>query len=211
MRKEYPMKRKVVVFLAILSLSFPLFSRPSANDVAVAMAAITDSSICAVAAFLNKPSLQLPGCTLYVHEGESLPYAIAFSGSDIGDYLPVFDGKRQDGEGSFMDSLLQMANGPLNSIAMQYLTIHDWKVGHASLEGVAVPYFGEQASLPSLMASVLGGEFPQVAVATDVTVDGTRVSEPVRVEGVFLIHEDAEGYFEVKPIQLKINGEETDV
>lgn len=205
------MKKTIILVLTTCLLSFPVSAQPSGNDVTVALAAITDSSVCAVAAFLNIPKLELPGCTIHVREGQSLPYALVFSDSDIGTYLPMFSDTRGTGEQSFLDSLLEIANGPLNDVALQYLTAHEWKEGHASLDGVAVPYFGEEATLSSLTASVVGGEFPPVAVATDLTVSGTRVSEPVRVEGIFLIHNDADGYFEVKPVQLKINGKEKDI
>jgi hypothetical protein len=203
--------KKILVLILVVVLGTTVFAQPTANDVTVALAAITDSSICAVAAFLNNPKIQLPGCQLFLREGETLPYAISFSDSDIGTYLPLFQVKKKAAGNSFFDSLLNSANGPLNEIALQYLTVHDWKTGHAHLEGVAVPYFGESPSLSSLMTSVMMGSPPTIAVATDVTVHGTRVSEPVRVEGIFLIHNDEEGYFEVIPVQLKINGVQKDV
>ncbi len=59
-----------------------------------------------------------------------------------------------------------------------------------------------------MMSSVImNGGFSPIAVAADVTVSGKRVSESVRVEGIFLIQTDEDGYFEVKPLELKINGE----
>lgn len=67
-------------------------------------------------------------------------------------------------------------------------------------------------TLTSLMASVMtSGRIPPILVATDVTVDGRRVSTPVRVEGTFMLHSDDEGYFSVRPLTLKINGEEREV
>jgi len=203
--------KKILVFFLVVLLCSPLAAKPTANDVTVALAAITDSSICAVAAFLNNPKLELPGCQLFLREGETLPYAISFSDSDIGTYLPLFQAKKKPVGASFFDSLLNSAQGPLNDIALQYLTVHDWKLGHAHLDGVAVPYFGESSSLNGLMSAVMMGVPPTIAVATDVTIKGTRVSEPVRVEGVFLIHNDEDGYFEVKPVQLKINGVQKDI
>ncbi|WP_320127806.1 hypothetical protein [uncultured Sphaerochaeta sp.] len=204
--------KKLIILLLVALLCTPVFSQPTANDVTVALAAITDSSICAVAAFLNNPEIQLPGCNLFLHEGETLPYAMSFADSDIGTYLPLFQAKKSPAGQSWLNSLLSAANGPLNDIAMQYLTVHDWKPEQARLDGVAVPYFGDGATLNSLMSAVImGGGIPSVAVATDVTVRGNRVSESVRVEGIFLIHTDAEGYFEVKPVQLKINGIEKDI
>ncbi|AEV30506.1 hypothetical protein SpiGrapes_2749 [Sphaerochaeta pleomorpha str. Grapes] len=203
--------KKILVLLLAALLCSSLFAKPTANDVTVALAAITDSSICAVAAFLNNPKLELPGCQLFLRDGETLPYAISFSDSDIGTYLPLFQAAKKPAGTSFLDSLLNSAKGPLNDIALQYLTVHDWKLGHAHLDGVAVPYFGESSSLNGLMSAVMMGAPPTIAVATDVTIKGTRVSEPVRVEGVFLIHNDEDGYFEVKPVQLKINGVQKDV
>lgn len=204
------MKKILVLFLVVLLCS-PLVAKPTANDVTVALAAITDSSICAVAAFLNNPKIELPGCQLFLREGETLPYAISFSDSDIGTYLPLFQAVKKPVGASFFDSLLNSTKGPLNDIALQYLTVHDWKLGHAHLDGVAVPYFGESSSLNGLVSAVMMGVPPTIAVATDVTIRGTRVSEPVRVEGVFLIHNDEDGYFEVKPVQLKINGVQKDI
>jgi hypothetical protein len=53
----------------------------------------------------------------------------------------------------------------------------------------------------------MNGGMSPIAVAVDVRVSGRRVSEPVSVKGVFLIQSDAQGYFEIKPIELTINGE----
>ncbi len=177
----------------------------------VAIAAITDSAICTVAAFLNSPALELPGSKLHFRPNETLPSILIFQESDIGSYLPVFL-KTKEGGTSFFASLLQAARGPLNDIAIQYLTVHGWEVGHAVLKGAAVTSWGEGMTLTSLMASVMtSGRIPPILVATDVTVDGRRVSTPVRVEGTFMLHSDDEGYFSVRPLTLKINGEEREV
>ena len=205
------MKYLVIVVL-LLSLLSPLGAKaPTANDVTVAIAAITDSAICTVAAFLNSPALELPGSKLPFRPNETLPSILIFQESDIGSYLPVFL-KTKEGGTSFFASLLQAARGPLNDIAIQYLTVHGWEVGHAVLKGAAVTSWGEGMTLTSLMASVMtSGRIPPILVATDVTVDGRRVSTPVRVEGTFMLHSDDEGYFSVRPLTLKINGEEREV
>ena len=200
--------RRIIVVVCALALCHGGFAKPTANDVTVALAAITDSTICAVAAFLNTPSLELPGSEVHFRDEETLPYALTFSDSDIGTYLPVFLKTKEGKDTNFFASLLQSAKGPLNEVALQYLTVHDWQVGHAVLTGAAVTYFGEGVTLNSLMSSVImNGGFSPIAVAADVTVSGRRVSEAVRVEGIFLIQTDEDGYFEVKPIELKINGE----
>lgn len=200
------------LILIVVSLMVPLAAKaPTANDVTVAIAAITDSAICSVAAFLNSPSLDLPGSTLHFRTNESLPHILTFQNSDIGTYLSVFMATRQP-NASFFASLFNAARGPLNDIAIQYLTVHGWEVGHAVLKGAMVTEWGEGASLASLMTTVVtSGKIPAITVVADVTVQGRRVSIPVRVEGTFMLHSDEEGYFAVKPLALKINGEEKEV
>jgi len=202
------MKRMILVMM-ILFLCFGAFAKPSANDVTVALAAITDSTIASIAGFLNNPPLDIPGLHLMFHEKESLPYALVFSDSDLGSYLAVFEKTRAKPGESFFASLMRSAKGPLNDIALQYLTVHDWEKGHVILNGAALPYFDDGVTLTTLMGSALmdGGIRP-LAVAVDVLVSGRRVSEPITVKGVFLIQSDAQGNFEIKPIELTINGED---
>ena len=184
---------------------------PTPNDVTVAIAAITDTTICAVAAFLNTPKLDLPGSNLYFKDGETLPHILTFQEADLGDYLPVFLATKEGGT-SFFASLMQAARGPLNDVAIQYLTVHAWEEGHAVLKGAAVTDWGEGVTLPSLMGTVIqSGKIPDIIVTADVVVDGRRVSTSVRVEGKFLLHSDDEGFFAVRPLTLKINGREVEV
>ena len=184
---------------------------PTPNDVTVAIAAITDTTICAVAAFLNTPKLDLPGSNLYFKDGETLPHILTFQEADLGDYLPVFLATKEGGT-SFFASLMQAARGPLNDVAIQYLTVHAWEEGHAVLKGAAVTDWGEGVTLPSLMGTVIqSGKIPDIIVTADVVVDGRRVSTSVRVEGKFLLHSDNEGFFAVRPLTLKINGREVEV
>ncbi|HAF85193.1 MAG TPA: hypothetical protein DCG32_02245 [Sphaerochaeta sp.] len=201
------MKRTITVMM-ILFLCFGAFAKPSANDVTVALAAITDSTIASIAGFLNNPPLELPGLSLMFREKESLPYALIFRDSDLGSYLQVFEKTRAKSDETFFASLMRASKGPLNDIALQYLTVHAWEDGHALLNGAAVTSFGKGVTLSSLMGSALmnGGMSP-IAVAVDVRVSGRRVSESVSVKGVFLIQSDVQGYFEIKPIELTINGE----
>lgn len=201
--------KRLLVGLMVLFLCLGAFAKPTANDVTVALAAITDSAVCSVAGFLNTPALELQGLELLFREKQTLPYALTFSDSDLGNYLPVFEKTKGPADQSFFASLLRSAKGPLNDIALQYLTVHAWEKGHAILNGVAVTFFGDGVTLSSLMgAAVMKGGVPPIAVAVEVMVSGRRVSEPVYVEGVFLIQSDAEGYFEVKPVELTINGED---
>ena len=205
------MKYLATLVLMMMILLQPVSSAPSANDVTVAIAAITDSAICAVAAFLNTPSLMLPGNTLHFRPNETLPNLLIYQDSDIGTYLPVFLATKEIST-NFFASLMQAAKGPLNEIAIQYLTVHDWEVGHAILKGAMVTAWGEGITLASLMGMVLTtGKIPAITISTDVTVQGRRVSTPVRVEGVFMLHSDEEGYFAVRPLTLKINGEKVEV
>ncbi len=196
----------------ILLLCLGAFAKPTANDVTVALAAITDSTIASIAGFLNNPPLTLPGLELQFHERQTLPYALTFSDSDLGRYRAVFEKTQRSAGESFFASLMRMAKGPLNDIALQYLTVHAWEQGHAILNGTATPYFSEGATLASLMGSVMmNGGIRPITVAVDVLVTGRRVSEAVAVKGVFIIQSDAQGYFEIKPIELKINGDTLNV
>ena len=202
----------LIPFLLMFCLLSPLGAKePTPNDVTVAIAAITDTTICAVAAFLNTPKLDLPGSNLYFKDGETLPHILTFQEADLGEYLPVFLATKEGGT-SFFASLMQAARGPLNDVAIQYLTVHAWEEGHAVLKGAAVTDWGEGVTLPSLMGTVIqSGKIPDIIVTADVVVDGRRVSTSVRVEGKFLLHSDNEGFFAVRPLTLKINGREVEV
>ena len=202
----------LIPFLLMFCLLSPLGAKePTPNDVTVAIAAITDTTICAVAAFLNTPKLDLPGSNLYFRDGETLPHILTFQEADLGEYLPVFLATKEGGT-SFFASLMQAARGPLNDVAIQYLTVHAWEEGHAVLKGAAVTDWGEGVTLPSLMGTVIqSGKIPDIIVTADVVVDGRRVSTSVRVEGKFLLHSDNEGFFAVRPLTLKINGREVEV
>lgn len=202
----------LIPFLLMFCLLSPLGAKePTPNDVTVAIAAITDTTICAVAAFLNTPKLDLPGSNLYFRDGETLPHILTFQEADLGDYLPVFLATKEGGT-SFFASLMQAARGPLNDVAIQYLTVHAWEEGHAVLKGAAVTDWGEGVTLPSLMGTVIqSGKIPDIIVTVDAVVDGRRVSTSVRVEGKFLLHSDNEGFFAVRPLTLKINGREVEV
>lgn len=205
------MKRTIVVMM-ILFLCLGAFAKPTANDVIVALAAITDSTIASVAGFLNNPPLELPGLNLLFHERQSLPYALTFTDSDLSTYLPVFEKTRGRADESFFASLMRAAKGPLNDIALQYLTVHAWEKGQAILNGAAITQFDEGATVASLMGSALmSGGMKPITVTVDVRVAGRRVSEPVSVKGVFVIQSDAQGYFEIKPIELTINGDAPNV
>ncbi len=194
--------------MIILSLCLGAFAKPTANDVTVALAAITDSTIASVAGFLNNPPLELPGLKLLFHEKESLPYALTFTDSDLSTYLPIFEKTRGRSDESFFASLMRSLKGPLNDIALQYLTAHAWEKAQAILNGAAITQFDEGATVASLMGSALmSGGIKPITVTVDVRVTGSRISEPVSVKGVFVIQSDAQGYFEIKPIELTINGD----
>nr|WP_319776727.1 hypothetical protein [uncultured Sphaerochaeta sp.] len=95
----------------VLSALPPWAKEPTPNDVTVAIAAITDTTICAVAAFLNTPKLDLPGSNLYFRDGETLPHILTFQEADLGKYLPVFMATKEGGT-SFFASLMQAARAP---------------------------------------------------------------------------------------------------
>lgn len=204
--------KRLIILVLILLFSLNAFAKPTANDVTVAIAAITDSSLAAIAALVHKPPLQLPGLSLYFKEKESLPYALSFENSDIGQYLPVFEeGEAKPGE-SFFASLLRSAKSPMNDLVLQHLRTHQWERGHAILNGRAMINFGEGATLTSLMSmALLGGGFEPISVAVEVQVAGRRVSEPVEVYGVFLLKPEKYGSIEIHPIEIRINGELRDL
>ncbi len=202
----------LATIVLMIGLLFPLGAKdPTPNDVTVAVAAITDTTICAVAAFLNTPSFQLPGTNFYFRNNETLPSVLSFDNADIGTFLPLFMARKSNSS-NFLTSLLDAAKGPLNDIAIQYLTVHAWEEGHALLKGAAVTGWGDGMTLASLMGTVVTtGKIPPITITVDVNVKGRRVSTPVRVEGEFMLHSDDEGYFEVQPVALKINGKEAEV
>ena len=201
--------KRILVVVIILFLCFGAFAKPSVNDVTVALAAITDSTIASIAGFLNNPPLELPGLNLLFEDAKSLPYALTFTNSDLGSYLAVFEKTKSKLGESFFASLMRTAKGPLNDIALQYLTVHAWEEGHAILNGAAVTHFNEGVTVATLMGSALmNGGIDPISIAVDVRVSGRRVSEPVSVKGVFVIKTDAQGYFEIEPIELTINGED---
>jgi hypothetical protein len=195
------------LFLMFLLLMVPLAAKaPTANDITVAVAALTDATICAVAAFINTPALELPGMQFHYAETESLPRLLVFDQADLGTFLPYFLQTRNSSN-SFFASLLRTARGPLNDIAIQYLTVHAWQVGHAILQGSATTEWRKGDSVATLMGSVLStGAIPPLSVDANVLVSGRRVSTPVKIDGTFLLYTDEEGYFAVEPISLKING-----
>ena len=200
------MKIRIVILLMLCLLS-PLGARtPTANDVTVAVAALTDATICAVAAFINTPSLTLPGMQFQFNDNQTLPRVLVFDDADLGSFLPIFLQTRS-GNNSFFASFLQAARGPLNDVAIQYLTVHAWERGHALVKGSATTEWQQGDSLATMMGSVLStGAIPPLTVTADVLVSGRRVSMPVRIDGKFLLYTDEDGYFAVQPITLKING-----
>ena len=201
------MKRTIAIMM-ILFLCLGAFAKPTANDVTVALAAITDSTIASVAGFLNTPPLELAGLQLMFGEKQTLPHSLVFSDSDLGSYRAVFEKTRGSSDESFFAALMRAAKGPLNDIALQHLTVHAWEEGHAILNGVALTHFDEGVNLASLMGSALmSGGIRPIRVDVDVRVTGRRVSEPVAVKGVFVIQSDAMGYFEIRAIELTINGD----
>lgn len=203
-----PMKFGMTM-LALLLLVLPLgAAEPTANDVTVAVAAITDASISAVAAFLNTPSLVLPGIEMHQEIGQSLPYALSFTHSDIASYIPLFQ-QTQPAKRTFFSSLLSSARGPLNELALQFLTVHAWQPGHASLTGSASTAWGTGVTLTSLMTkAVSGSPLDPIVVKADVEVTGTRVSMPVHVRGTFVIESNRDGFVEIKALSMNINGDE---
>lgn len=181
---------------------------PTANDVTVAVAAITDASISAVAAFLNTPTLPLPGIEIHQNPTDSLPTKLSFISSDIASYGPAFL-QTQPVKRTFFSSLLSAARGPLNELALQFLTVHAWEKGHAILNGNATTLWGEGVTLTTLMAkAVTGGALDPIHVNADVLVTGTRVSTPVHVVGEFMIESSRDGFVEIKALSMKINGDE---
>ena len=181
---------------------------PTANDVTVAVAAITDATFSAVAAFLNTPTLQLPGIEMYQNPGQSLPYLLSFTDSDVASYAPVFAQTRPARQ-NFFSSLLSAARGPLNDPVLRLLTVHAWEQGHARLTGTATTDWGEGTTLATLMAKAISGlAIEPITVKADVDVRGWRISTNVHVKGTFIIETTADGYLDIRPLMLHINGNE---
>lgn len=201
--------KHIVALLALALICASLgAAAPTANDVTVAVAAITDASISAVAAFLNTPSLALPGISIQQNPSESLPSRLLFKESDIASYIPAFQ-QTQPAKRTFFSSLLSAARGPLNELALQFLTVHAWERGHATLNGAASTLWGEGVTLTTLMAkAVSGAALDPIIVKTDVVVAGSRVSTPVHVIGDFVIESSKEGFVEIRALSMKINGDE---
>lgn len=202
------MKPVAVLLVLVLATAALGAAIPTANDVTVAVAAITDASISAVAAFLNTPTLALPGVTFQQNPTETLPSTLHFVDSDIASYIPAFQQTRPASR-NFFTSLLSAARGPLNDLALQFLTVHAWEKGHASLNGTASAIWGEGVTLTTLMTKAVSGTvLDPITVSADVHVTGSRVSTPVHVLGEFVIESTREGFVEIKPLSMRINSDE---
>ncbi|MCK9547313.1 MAG: hypothetical protein RBS49_01830 [Sphaerochaeta sp.] len=201
------MKATVVILLLTLVIAPIGAAVPTANDVTVAVAAITDATISAVAAFLNTPPLKLPGIETYQEAGKTLPHLLRFTDSDTASYAPVFR-QTQPAQRNFFSSLLSAARGPLNEPTLQLLTLHAWQEGHARLTGTASTEWGVGVTLTNLMAKVISGiPIDPITVKADVKVSGRRVSTDVHIVGVFVIESTAEGFVEIRPLSMEINGD----
>ncbi|HZJ88035.1 MAG TPA: hypothetical protein VFC80_02650 [Sphaerochaeta sp.] len=192
-----------VAVLIVLCIGSLLFGVPTYADVTVAIAAVTDATICAVAAYLNTPTMHLPGLAIEHQHDISLPHTLLFEESDIGSYTPFFRPKQQN----FFSMLLDTARGPLNAVALQFLTVHEWEVGHAVLTGVATTEWGEGMTLPLLMGYAISGmQIDPIVVDVDVNVKGSRLSTPVHIVGSFMIVSSGESFIDIEPLSLRING-----
>ncbi len=201
------MKAATAILTLLLILAPVTAAVPTANDVTVAVAAITDAAISAVAAFLNTPSLQLPGIELHQEPGRSLPHLLTFTDSDVASYAPLFAQARPVRQ-NFFSSLLSTARGPLNDLALQFLTTHAWEEGHARLTGTASTDWGQGVTLASLMGKAVSGlPLDPITVTADVEVRGRRVSTSVHVNGTFMIESTAGGFVEIRPLSVQINGD----
>ncbi len=202
------MKAATAILLLLLIVAPIGASVPTANDVTVAVAAITDATFSAVAAFLNTPALNLPGIEMHQRPGQSLPHLLSFKDSDVASYAPVFARTRPVGQ-NFFTSLLSAARGPLNDPVLQLLTAHAWQEGHARLTGTASTDWGEGTTLATLMAKAISGApIEPITVNAYVDVQGWRISTGVHVNGTFIIETTADGYLDIRPLVLHINGNE---
>ncbi len=200
------MKRASLTLLLCLLIAFSIAAAPSVADVRVAVNAITDASISAIAAFLNTPTLTLSGLTIHQKPGESLPTEITFDDADVGGFRSTFR-SLQPQRANFFSSLLSSARGPLNELALQFLDLHEWERGQARLTGKASTEWGAGLTLTSLMTkAVTGAPLDPITVDADVLVTGTSLSTAVHIDGVFMIESTQEGVIRIRLLSLKING-----
>jgi len=193
--------RKLVVFLICAFCTFPLSSKVTGNDRIVALAAVADATLAVSAGFVATPQYALPGCTLDVPDGSSLPDRLSFEGSDLGLYLAVLP--QENPSPAWYEKYLAMAAGPLDALTRQVFSVHDWKEGEALLTGDIVPDFPSGMGLKDLYVTALRKSDMTIELQVSVIVRGHRVSGPVSIEGTFAV-ESKDGYLSIEPVSVDV-------
>lgn len=203
------MKRRNVALFLILALSLPFVSaaKPSERDILIAVTAISDATIANVAAFLNTPTLNLPGSTFEKPPRASLPAALDLKNADLGAYRSTFRSITKPPENVFL-AFLQSAKGPLNDLALQFLDTHEWQENEVTLTGRVSTDWGAGVTLTTLMGkAITNAPIDPIEAHVDIVARGSRLSMDVAIRGSFLLFTNQEGYFVIEPRQLTINGE----
>ncbi|NLZ76808.1 MAG: hypothetical protein GX911_02440 [Spirochaetales bacterium] len=203
------MKKRIVgcVLLLLLVLSPLASAKPSERDILIAVTAISDATIANIAAFLNTPSLNLPGSVFEKEARATLPKALDLKNADLGVYRRTYQSLNKP-QSNFLLSLLQSAKGPLNDVALLFLDTHEWEEGQVALTGRVSTVWGEGVTLASLMTKAVTGEaIDPIEAVVDVKAIGTRLSTEVTINGSFLLFTDQEGYFVIEPRHLSVHGE----
>ncbi|MFA5699432.1 MAG: hypothetical protein WC954_06840 [Sphaerochaeta sp.] len=203
------MNRRIIAFVLILLFSFTVVSaaKPSERDILIAITAISDATIANVAAFLNTPTLNLPGSTFEKPPRASLPVALELTNADLGSYRSTFHSITQP-PANILLAFLQSAKGPLNDLALQFLDTHDWQEKEVVLSGRVSTDWGAGVTLTTLMGkAITNAPIDPIEAHVDVVVRGSRLSMAVAIRGSFLLFTNQEGYFVIEPRQLTINGE----
>jgi hypothetical protein len=191
------MKRVLSIFLLVIFIC-PLFAEDlSIDEINSSISAIIDTSYVAASQFLSFQDSEIPTIAIRVPQGKMLPDAIIVNEADLSSFIQYYP--EQTGNSSA--SLLS----PVKSTVRQQLQNSNWRMGEAIVTGVAAPVFSQDQSIFSLISGALNGVFPRVGLVTDFTVEGSDFSQPVHVQGTFIIGALADTSIDITTVELRIN------
>lgn len=197
--------KKAIVLILVSLFMVPIFSTDSIplDEVIRGVNAVIDTAYVGVSQFLSVNQSQIDSIAIRVPTGKILPDAIIVQESDMADYLQYFP----QSSSNFKNNTY----GILNETVRKQLIQSDWKKGVAIVTGAAAIVFQKDQSVFSLFSNALNGIFPKVGLVTDFHVDGTGFSEPLRIEGTFIVTGDSDGVLQIKTISLTINDKKYDI